>query len=100
MAALLPCSPADLLDLDVPMFNELAHQIDEREARWTRRDEMAAQQIETLHLLLRAIVQGNASKRLNLPEFHYPRPGEAGRAAAEPVVSHRAMFAMSKGGAL
>jgi hypothetical protein len=91
MAAVLPCGPDAILDLDLPMFNELSKQVMEREERWTRRDEMAAQQIETLHLLLRAIVQGNSSKRVSLPAFNYPRPG-ASQIEQAPI-SHGEMFA-------
>lgn len=90
-AALLPCSPADLLDLDLPMFNELARQVAKREQEWTRRDEMAAQQLEMTHMLWRTLVQVNSDKRLNLPEFHYPRPGVEQPTAR--VVSHAEMAA-------
>jgi hypothetical protein len=93
---MLPCSPAALLDLDLPMFNELARQIDLREEQWNRRDEMAAQQIDALHLLLRATIQGNSSKRVNLPEYHYPRPSEK-ETLPQPAVSHKAMFALMGG---
>lgn len=90
-AALLPCSPADLLDLDLPMFNELARQVNRREQEWTRRDEMAAQQIEMGHLLYRTLVQVNSSKKVNIPDFVYPRPGAAVESTVK-VVSHAEMF--------
>ena len=73
------------------MFNELARQVNRREQEWTRRDEMAAQQIEMTHLLYRTLVQVNSKKGANIPEFHYPRPGTDTPPAVQ-VVSHAEMF--------
>lgn len=93
VAALLPCSPDGLLDLDLPMFNEVARQVERREREWTRRDEMAAQQIEMTHLLFRTLVAVNSKKGSNIPEFVYPRP-DAQVAPTAKVVSHAEMFGM------
>lgn len=91
-AALLPCSPVDLLDLDLPMFNEVSRQVAHREREWTRRDEMAAQQVEATYRLLRTTLQINSERRLNIPDFHYPRPGVE-QPTAE-VATHQQMAAM------
>ena len=95
-AALLPCSPADLLDLDLPMFNEVVIQVNKREQEWTRRDEMAAQQIEVTHLLYRTLIQVNAKKGTRIPDFTYPRPG-AEVAPTEQLVSHAEMLSIVRG---
>ena len=96
-AALLPCSPADLLDLDLPMFNEVTRQVAKREREWKRRDEMAAQQIEMLHLLHRTLIAVNSSKPVNIPDFRYPRPGVEQEPTAQ-VVSHGEMAMMARRG--
>ena len=91
-AALLPCSPVDLLDLDLPMFNALSEQVVERERQWTRRDEMAAQQLEMSHLLYRTLIQVNSSKPVNIPDFVFPRPGADAAPNKAPAVSHADML--------
>jgi hypothetical protein len=93
-AALLPCSPADLLDLDLSMFNEVSRQVAHREREWTRRDEMAAQQLEMTHLLWRTLIQVNSAKKVDIPDFHFPRPGEQVEKSTARVASHVEMAAM------
>lgn len=99
VAALLPCSPTDLLDLDLPMFNELARQVVEREREWTRRDEMAAQQVEITHLLWRTLVAVNSEKGArSIPEYRVPRPGDDDTAQdTVRVLTHREMAALIGG---
>ena len=95
-AALLPCSPADLLDLDLPLFNELTRQVVKREQDWSRRDEMAAQTIEGLYMLQKTLIAVNATKKVNVPDFVYPRPGGGGGDGVR-VASHREMAALAGG---
>lgn len=96
LAALLPCSPVDLLDLDLPLFNELVQQVQAREAEWTRRDEMAAVQVDMLHVIYRTLVQVNSAKKVHVPEFRFPRPWDGGTVDEAPV-SHGAMAALMAG---
>lgn len=87
---------ASLAELDLPMFNEVARQAYKREAEWTRRDELAAQQIELLYLLQRTLIAVNSSKKMTVEPFVFPRPDDVvGRQQQVRRVSHRDMMGLA-----
>lgn len=82
-------SPADLLDLDLKMFNATAKAVDEREERdqWTHDTELLAVLAELVHQNTSVLVRANSKKPPHIPPLRIPRPGE--KPIETPVMSHR-----------
>lgn len=92
-------SPADLLDLDLRMFNDTARAVEEREERdqWTQNTELLAVLAELVHQNTAVLVRANSKKPPHIPALRIPRPGE--KPVETPVMTHRQLVAfMGTGG--
>ena len=103
LAAALRCSPEDLLDLDLVLFDATVKAVGERERAlsWGQSEELLATLIEVTHAHYQSFIQVNSKKGSNAGKpLRIPRPyDEDGSAPVSdtPVVSHGEIASLTGG---